>query len=218
MTWLPSNQKCTLKAPDSEQANHACQCYSKRLTLMQNDQQHCWTHILSTSSLDTLISSAFKISPLTSVLTQTTANITYARHCNPSPSSLILTLLNMDTLSKAQIFPVLLIPRHQPFISPLQSYLAKLLAQRKNFNNQPSSTKTSSLPSSSVSHLPSRLIRLALPNYQLTTTFCPLVAFLPSTSPHQHSSMTHHHSHRLLPAFHNSPHKRKASPCIYLQQ
>jgi hypothetical protein len=119
---------------------HACQCYSKRLTLMQNDQQHCWTHILSTNSLDTLIPSAFRISPLTSVLIQTTANITDARHCNPSPSSLILILLNMDTPSKAWIPPVLLIPQHQPFISPLQSYLAKLLAQRKNFNNQPSST------------------------------------------------------------------------------
>jgi hypothetical protein len=92
---------------------HACRCYLKRLTLMQNDQQHCWTHILSTISLETLIPSAFWISPLTSVLTQTTANITDARHCNPGPSSLILTLLNMDTPSKARILPILFIPRHQ---------------------------------------------------------------------------------------------------------
>ncbi len=113
---------------------------------MQNDQQHCWTQLLSTISLDTLIPAAFRISPLTSVLTQTTTNITDARHCNPSPSSLIFTLLNMDTPSKAWIPPVFLIFRHQPFISPLQSYLAKLLVQQKNFNNQPSSTKTSSLP------------------------------------------------------------------------
>ncbi len=85
-------------------------------------------------------------------------------------------------------------------------------AAEKNFNNQPSSTKkTSPLPSSSVSHLPSQSIRLALPSYQLTTTFCPLAALLPSTSPHQHSSMPHHHLRRLLPALHNSPDKKKAS-------
>jgi hypothetical protein len=107
---------------------HACQCYSKRLTLMQNDQQQCWSQILSTFSLDTFILSTFRISPWPLILTQTTTNITDARHCNPSPSSLILTLLDMHTPSKAWIPQVLIIPQHQPFINPLQTYLAKLLA------------------------------------------------------------------------------------------
>jgi len=87
--------------------------------------------------------SGFPCWPL--ILTQTTANIIDARHYNPSPSSLILTLLDMHTPSKARIPQVLIIPRHEPFISPLQSYLAKLLAQRKNYNNQPSSAITRSL-------------------------------------------------------------------------
>jgi len=112
---------------------------------------------------------------------------------------------------------VIIIPRHQPFISPLQNYLAKLLAQRKNFNNQSNSAKknqTSTTLSVSHLHLHARSIRLDLPCYQPTTTFCPFPALVPSTSPHQYSSIPHHHLRRLLPALHNTPTKRKASPCI----
>ncbi len=87
------------------------------------------------------------------VLTQTTANIINARHCNPSPSSPIFSLLNMHTPSKARIPQVIIIPRHQPFISPLQSYLAKLLAQRKNYNNQPSSAQNPPSTLLSLSHI-----------------------------------------------------------------
>jgi len=145
--WLdyPQVQNALRKHLTLNSLYHACQCYSKRLTLMQNDQQHCWTQILSTISLDTLFYPPSGFPPWPLVLTQTTSNITDARHCNPSPSSLILTLLNIRTPFKARVPQIIIIPRHQPFISPLQSYLAKLLAQWKNFNNQPSSTKTSSL-------------------------------------------------------------------------
>ncbi len=152
--------------------------------------------------------------PLGFWYSQTIANNTDARHCNPSPSSLILILLNMHPHFTTRIPPVIIIPRHQPFISPLQNYLAKLLAQWKNFNNQPSSAKTDLYTSLYVFHLHAQSIRLDLPSYHPTTTFCPLPALVPSTSPHQYSSIPHHHSHRLLPALHNTPTKRKASPCI----
>jgi len=127
---------------------HTCQCYSKRLTLVQNDQLLCWFQNLSTSSLDALIISTFGIPLCSLLLTQTTTNITDARHCNPNPSSRILPLLNMHPNSRARIPQVLIIPWRCPFMSPLQSYLAKLLAQWKDYHNQPSSTtqKNSSLP------------------------------------------------------------------------
>ncbi len=193
---------------------HACQCYSKRLTLMQNDQHHYWSQILSTFSLGTLILSTFKISRWPLILTQTTANITDARHCNPSPSSLILILLDMHTPSKARIPQVLIIPQHQPFINPLQNYLAKLLAQRKNTTTSQVLPKPALYTSLYVSHLHSWSILLDLRSYQPTTTFCPLPALVPSTFPHQYSTIPHHHLRRLFPALHNTPTKRKASPCI----
>jgi len=40
---------------------HTCQCYSKRLTLMQNDKQLCRFQNLSTSSFNALILSTFGI-------------------------------------------------------------------------------------------------------------------------------------------------------------
>jgi hypothetical protein len=74
--------------------------------------------------------------PWSLVLTQNTPDYTDARHCNPIPSSLIFTLLNMHPHSKARIPPAIIIPQHQPFINPLQNCLAKLLAQRKDFQQQ----------------------------------------------------------------------------------
>jgi len=148
------------------------------------------------------------------ILIQTTTNITDARHYNPSPSSLIFILFDMHTPSKARIPQVLIIPWHQPFISPLHSYLAKLLAQQKNTTTSQVLPKPPFYTSQSVSHLHSRSILLDLRSYQPTTTFYPLPALVPSTFPHQYSTIPHHHSRCLLLALHNTPTKRKASPCI----
>ncbi len=87
-------------------------------------------------------------------------------------------------------------------------------ATEKNTTTSQVLPKPALYTSLSISHLHSRSIRLDLPSYQPTTTFCPLPALVPSTSPHQYSSIPHHHSRRLLPALHNTPTKRKASPCI----
>jgi len=88
------------------------------------------------------------------VLTQTIADNTDARRCNPSPSPLVLTLLNMHTHSKAQIPQVIIIPRHQPFISPFTKLLGQVAgATEKNFNNQPSFPQADLHTSLSVSHL-----------------------------------------------------------------
>jgi hypothetical protein len=84
-------------------------------------------------------------------------------------------------------------------MSPIQNCLAKLLAQWKKFQQlakfyqkQLSTALYTALHSSLhssllVSHLHCRSIRLDLRSYQLTTTFCPLAALLPSTSPHQYN-------------------------------
>ncbi len=123
--------------------------------------------------------------PWSMVLTQTIADNIDARRCNPSPSPLVLTLLNMHTHSKARIPQVIIIPRHQPFISPFTKLLGQVAgAAEKNFNNQPSSLQANLHTSLSVSHLHAWSIRLDLPSYHPTTTFCPLPALVPSTSPH----------------------------------
>ncbi len=51
--------------PTLDSSYHACQCYSKRLILIPNDQQLCWSQSLSTSSLKALLST-FWIPPLLS--------------------------------------------------------------------------------------------------------------------------------------------------------
>ncbi len=180
--------------------------------------------------------------PWSLVFTQNTPDYTNAKHCNPIPSSLIFTLLNMHPHFKARIPLAIIILRHQPFISPLQNCLAKLLAQRKDFQQQAKFYKNRPLHLSiclsspclliipcSTNRIPRllwstskslRFTRLPffssspMPLQFLSTTFNPSPALLPSTSPHQYSSILHHHSRRLFPAFHNTPTKKKASPCI----
>ncbi len=143
------------------------------------------------------------------VLIQTT------RHCNPSPSSLILTLLNMHPHSKARIPQVIIIPRHQPFISAFTKLLGQVAGVAEKFQQPAKFLSKTDIhtylsPSLSVYHL----FPFPFPSHHPTTNFCPLPALVPSTSPHQYSSIPHHHSRRLFPALHNTPTKRKASPCI----
>jgi hypothetical protein len=127
------------------------------------------------------------------VLNQTTADNTDARHCTPSPSSLILTLLNMHPYSKARIPQVIIIPRHQPFISAFTKLLGQVAGVAEKFQQ----------PAKSLWKLTSTPI---YPLFCLSTTFFP--------SPHQYGSIPHHHSRHLFPMLHNTPTKRKASPCI----
>ncbi len=146
------------------------------------------------------------------VLTQTITDNTDARHCNPSPSSLILTLLNMHPHSKAQ---VIIIPRHQPFISAFTKLLGQVAGvMEKNLTTSQVFFKIDIRPYLSPSLLVYHLFPFPSPSHHPTTTFCPFPTLVPSTSPHQYSSIPHHHSHRLFPALHNTPTKRKASPCI----
>jgi hypothetical protein len=148
MTTFPSSPNCTLITPDSKQ-------FTPHLRMLLEEIDSPAKMISSSAGIQSFLHSRSTYScyaplglpPQPLVLTHTSAIITNARHCNPSPSSLILTLLDMHTPSKARIPQVLIIPRHQPFMSPLQSYLAKLLAQRKKLQ-QPAKfySKTSSLP------------------------------------------------------------------------
>jgi 3-deoxy-D-manno-octulosonic-acid transferase len=99
----------------------------------------------------------------------------------------------MHPHSKAQIPQVIIIPRHPPFISAFTKLLGQVAGATKKFQQ----------PAKSLSKQASTPI---YPLLYLSTTF-----FL---SPHQSSSIPHHHSRRLFLALHNTSTKRKASPCI----
>jgi len=68
------------------------------------------------------------------VLTQTTADNIDARHCNPTPSSLTRTLLNMHTHSKVRIPQVIIMPRHQPSIGPFTKLLGQVAGAAKEIS------------------------------------------------------------------------------------
>ncbi len=109
------------------------------MPLKETDSHAKWSAaLLVSNTLFILIRYTHSIllqdSPLWSlVLTQTIANNTDARRCNPSPSPLVLTLLNMHTHFKVRIPQVSLIPRHQPFISPFTKLLGQVagVAEKK---------------------------------------------------------------------------------------
>ncbi len=168
------------------------------------------------------------------VLIQTTSDYFDARNCHQNSSSPMFTLLNMHPQSKARIPRFVIIPQHQPFISAFINCLAKLLAQRKNFNNQPSCSldrsphlfihpfRPTSLPFClAFLHATQKqklYVFLSVPPFSLPFPLFPtLLVIVPPTSPHQCNSTPHHHSRRLFPALHNTQTKRKASPCIALQ-
>ncbi len=163
--------------------------------------------------------------PLCSLLlTQTTTNVSNARYCNPDPSSYSNRLPLMQNAPQfyssdpSGSHHTSALPFHESF-SELPGQVVgatEKLSQPTKFcsKNQLSTPLNNIL---SVSHLHSRF-RCLDPPQSSAHHLLPSCCRLPSTSPHQYSSMPRHHSCRLLPALHNTPPKRTASPCIYLQQ
>jgi len=220
---FPLVQIALWKHPTLNSLHHTHLCYSNRRTLMQNDQQLCWFQNLSTPSLNAFILSTCGVPLCSLLLTQTTTNVLDARYCNPDPSSYSnrLTLMqnapqfyNLDPSSPHHTSTFILSwvlykatwPsrwRNGKIITTSQVLLKNLLRISLLSSLQLYLRLISTLPMNSFGP----------PSYQLSTAPCPFAALLPTTSPHQCSSIPHHHWRRLFPALHNSPTKRETSPC-----
>jgi len=144
MTRFPSSPNRTLKALDSEQSTP-----SLPMLLEQTHFHAKWSAALlvpkpfyaltrcshSFHPRDSPFALCCSLRPQLTFQTEGTATQTpqvtrtNSLSCKIHPNAIV------------RIPPILLILRHYPFMSPSQSYLAKLLAQREDYNNPPSSAQ-----------------------------------------------------------------------------